>query len=501
MKILGAKDIKRLDEYTIEQEAIASIDLMERAAVSFVKKFKQIINPYENCIHLICGPGNNGGDGLAIARILTNAGINCFAYCTSNVGTPDYKINYKRFKKAFPSRFKSFNDFLQTELFSDQDIIIDGLFGSGLNRIIDGVYKDLVLKANKSFSRIVSIDIPSGMSCDALLQGIKIKALHTISFEVPKLAFFLAENLDFIGQFHLIPIGLDPSYYKSLASNYSVLEFEKIKSIILTRSKNAHKHSVGKALLIAGSRSMMGAAILAAKSCIRGGVGLLSCHLPRIGVQTMQISVPEVICSEDLNESIYSSPPDLNGFNGIAIGCGIGLDPMTEEAFIELLKCKPKNVPLVIDADALNILAKSNSAKELVRESNCILTPHIGEFNRLFGSSENSLDRLNKLRLASKELNATIILKGPYTAVTNPKGHIYFNSTGNEGMATAGSGDVLTGLVLAFIAQGYSNLDAALNAVYIHGLSGDLASHEIGKISLIASDLIQYLPKAIKSFE
>lgn len=494
LKILTSKQIKELDAYTILHEPIASIDLMERASEAFVNWFTiQFTAPRK--IGIICGTGNNGGDGLAIARLLgeLNYPVKVWVVRGTAPTTKDFNINFERIKGKL-----DMYDIVNTSdqgLFSDRDIVIDAIFGSGLSRPAEGIYEQAVNCINKSIAIRIAVDVPSGLFADQPSSGKIVKADFTISFQLPKLAFLLPENNSCVGDWKIVDIGLSKNFLRSADTSYFYLTRKIVKEKIRKREKFDHKGKYGHALLIAGSFGKMGASVLSAKACLRAGVGLLTVHVPTTGYSIIQTSVPEAMASIDLHENFFSSELKLDQFASLGIGPGLGQSKETVNAFAKILK---QGRPLVIDADGLNIISTAAELIKLIPQGS-ILTPHPKEFERLVGQWQNDFERLEKQKRLSTETKSVIILKGAHSSIATPDGKVYFNSTGNPGMATGGSGDVLTGILTGLLAQGYSATDAAIVGVYIHGLSGDFAAREKGQHSLIASDLIDFLPAAFKS--
>ncbi len=497
MKILSSDQIRQADKFTIENEPIESIELMERAARAFVEKFKLLAHD-KNCnVSVFCGPGNNGGDGLVIARMLHHVGraVRVFSIGDLEKATLDFKTNQKRLLPGIQCiHLENEKDF---PLISSHEVVIDALFGSGLSRPLEDLYAKLVHHLNTCEADIFSVDIASGLFADRVAHsGAIIQPSFTISFQVPKLAFFQPNHQRFVGEWHVVDIGLDEEFIETLQSPYQLTTPSDVLASLPKRGKFSHKGDAGRMLLIAGSKGKMGAAVLAARAAFRAGVGLLFIHAPSIGRDVLQVSVPEAMVDEDENMDWIGKINVPAKVNAIAIGPGIGTQAETSTALHDLLK--QSSNPLVIDADAINILARNPDwIQHIPAES--ILTPHPGEFERLVGPWKNDFQRLDLFREFCSKNKLNVVLKGAYSAVCNSAGNISFNPTGNAGMATAGSGDVLTGIIGSLLAQGCQPFDALRLGVYLHGLSGDFAEKRKGKISLMASDLIAYLPKAILS--
>jgi NAD(P)H-hydrate epimerase len=384
-----------------------------------------------------------------------------------------------------------------------KDLVIDAIFGSGLSRPIDsGLVMAVIEHINGSGAEVVAVDIPSGLFADKpSTAGAIVKARHTVSFQLPKLAFMLSENHPFVGDWHLVPIGLSKKAIKKAEAGAFYITEKDIRKILKPRDKFSHKGTFGHALLLAGSYGKIGAALLAAKACLRSGAGLLTAHLPACGYPIMQIACPEAMVSTDKEEKFLSAlPEDLQGKNAIGIGPGLGLSESSAALLLQLFQAQPET-PMVIDADALNLMAKYRQLLDLL-PSNSILTPHPKEFERLVGGKPSGdFERLKWQAAFASQYGVYVVCKGAHTSIASPDGEIFFNSTGNAGMATAGSGDVLTGVLLGLLAQGYMPREAALLGVFIHGLAGDVAKAKHGETSLIASDIIEALGGAFSKVE
>ncbi len=492
LKILNTTQIKALDEYTIRHEPIASIDLMERACHAFVSWFTLHFDSTKR-VGIVCGTGNNGGDGLGIARLLNEWGFSVKVWIVrgSVPASPDFKVNLQRLNgKVEVSEIITESD---QGLFIDQDILIDAIFGSGLSRPADEIYAQAIRCINRTNAVRIAVDIPSGLMADKASTGEIIQAHHTVTFQLPKLSFLLPENGSAVGEWHVINIGLSQEFIEQAASNYFLLERNDIKTILHKRSKFSHKGNFGHALLIAGSYSKMGAAVLSARAAMRSGLGLLTVHVPTCGYDIIQTSVPEAMASVDASDTLFASVLKPENFTAIGVGPGIGQGKQTIKALTALLEMTSE--PIVIDADAINILGTNRELIDRIPKGS-ILTPHAKEFERLVGSWSTDFERLEKQLEFSKLTNAVVLLKGAHTSISTPERKVYFNSTGNPGMATGGSGDVLTGLVMGLLAQGYTSEESAILGAWIHGLAGDCAAKRIGEDSLIASDIIDYLPEA-----
>ncbi|UBM59798.1 NAD(P)H-hydrate dehydratase [Marinilongibacter aquaticus] len=495
MKILTAAQTAQADKYTIEHEPISSIDLMERAATAcanwLIRKFNQ-----QTKIAICCGPGNNGGDGLAIARLLieNNYQIEVYILYLGNKLSADAKINLEHLQQmqVIVHEIHSESDFPNL----NKRIVIDSIFGTGLNRPLQGLVKDFVNYLNKQNRLRISIDVPSGLQTefnDSSDELTIFKADYTLTFEQVKLAFLLPTHASFVGEFVVLPIELHPDFLAQVECPWYYTQKSDAKNLLKKRDKFSHKGTFGHAQLIAGSKGKMGAAYLSAKACLRIGAGLCTVYTPKCGLNIMQSLLPEAMVIENKGtDYLEYEIQHVDDFQ-IGIGPGIGQHERTEELLLEVLKKSKKG--MVIDADALNILAKHRSWWKYVPE-NCILTPHPKEFYRLVEGFDSEKEKIDKLLQLAQVLKSVVVLKGAHTAIASPEGKIHFNSTGNPGMATAGSGDVLTGILTGLLAQQYSSLDAAILGVYIHGLSGDIAVEKMAEESVMASDIVAHLSEA-----
>lgn len=495
MQILTSEHIKQWDQFTIQHEPIASIDLMERAVTQCMKWIEA--GKYRQTPFIIyCGKGNNGGDGLALARMLWNRKyiVTVFILEFGHKGTEDFQTNLARLHETgVEILFIQSQDNLHP--IPKEAVLIDALFGSGLNRPLDAVTSRLIEHINTSGNKIISIDIPSGMFSNASSkEGPIIKAAHTLSFQCYKLAFLVPENQEYLGDVQILDIGLAPAFLQTLQTQMSLLDSAFIRAIYKTRKSFSHKGSYGHALLVAGSYGKMGAAVLSAKACLRAGVGLLTCYMPACGYTIVQASVPEAMALTDPNDRFITADDiDVEKYTVIGIGPGLGTESKTSDSLKHLLSVLKS--PAVLDADALNMIAADKEfLKKLYPFS--ILTPHPKEFERLFGPSKNDFEKLELAKSKAEELQVIIVLKGHNTFIAMPGGRAYFNSTGNAGMATGGSGDVLTGILTSLLAQNYEPEQAALLGVYLHGMAGDFAAVKKSEEALIALDIVDCLGDA-----
>ncbi|MCF0051441.1 NAD(P)H-hydrate dehydratase [Dyadobacter sp. LJ53] len=491
MKILNVDQIRALDAYTIENEPVSSLNLMERAANAFVRWFcNQFVNTRP--VAIFCGKGNNGGDGLAIARILSTQSYDVQVFVIEYTGnaTTDFEGNLTRLMDHLQPVSIANNDDFPT--LARNVICIDALLGSGLSRPVDGLLAKIIHSLNALPNKLVSVDIASGLYADkANQEGDQIiEPNFTVSFQLPKLAFMMPQNAKFVGSWHLVDIGLSEYFINEIETPYHYSDKRAAEKLIKPRDKFSHKGTFGHALLMAGSYGKMGAAVLSGKACLRSGVGLLTMHIPACGYDIIQISLPEAMAVTDQDPKHLSEITDLDSYSAIGIGPGVGKALSTVNAVEKLLD----NVKarLVIDADALNILSENRHLLKKIPE-NTVLTPHPKEFQRLAGESKDEFERLQIGIDFAKKHKVIICLKGANTAVILPNGEVHFNSTGNPGMATGGTGDVLTGIVTSLLAQKYEPVQAAILAVYEHGLAGDRAAEQRGQSALIASDLVEHL--------
>jgi hydroxyethylthiazole kinase-like uncharacterized protein yjeF len=497
MKLLSAQQIKEWDQFTIKNEPISSIDLMERASISFthwfISKFKSTDVP----VGIFCGNGNNGGDGLAIARLLRNVhfDVNIFITKLKETDSPDFSQNLERINKLedVPVHYL---DSTFPEI-TTKTIIVDALLGTGTQRKVTGHLAELIDFINNLPNTVVSVDLPSGLPADDIFLGPAIKSDLTFTFQLPKLSFFYQENEPYCPSWVVGDIGLHPLYYQDVDSFRYLIDIELVAKILKKRTKFSHKGSYGHAGLIAGSFGMMGAAVLCTWASIRSGVGLVTAMVPEAGISVIQNSVPEALIL-NVEEEIVEWAPKLDKFTGIGIGPGLGDEVETILAIEEILDQYKK--PLVLDADALNILSKAKHLMGKIPKGS-IITPHPKEFERWVGQCSNELDRFEKASHLATSLDIIVVLKGAHTRVFLPNGTQYINSTGNTGMATAGSGDVLTGILTGLLAQGYESHQSAIIGVFLHGLAGDLALQNQSEESLIARDIIDHLGQAFKKIK
>ncbi|MDE5839310.1 MAG: NAD(P)H-hydrate dehydratase [Muribaculaceae bacterium] len=504
MYIFSSKDIKDLDAATCEAQGIDSLTLIERAANAVVKEISSRFLPSFRIV-VVAGPGNNGADALAVSRILAEHGyanVEVYLFNVRGKLSDECEAQKQRLLESEAKvKFTEITTTFSPPHLSVDDIIIDGLFGVGLHEPLSGGFAAVARLINESGAYVVSIDIPSGLAgewnSNSRFHDI-VHAKLTLTFQFPKLSFFFPEHADILGERVVLDIGLDRKALRNKKSGWLLIESRTIRSLLRQRDPFTAKRDYGSVMLFAGSMGMMGAAVLAARASLKCGAGLATVHTPRTGVTILQTAVPEAMFEPDRNERVISDMSLHHTHQAVAVGPGIGTNDLTINALESLLKtCKS---PLVLDADALNCIVKRPSLLSMI-PPRTVITPHIGEFDRLFGEQPSSEQRLKRAIEVAQLYNIIIVLKSHFTMIVRPKpaGSVYFNSTGNAGMATAGAGDVLTGVIAGFMAQGIQPENAATLGVYIHGLAGDIASEELGEYGVVASDISDRLGRAIKA--
>ncbi len=495
MKILTTTQIRSVDTHTIANEPIHSIDLMERASIAFVEAYL-CIPLGQSLVTVVCGQGNNGGDGLAIARLLKqrNYQVEVWLVKLGPRYSVDNKTNLKRWKEL--GGVLEIEESGQLKELAPKGVIIDALFGSGIGREVSGLAAEVINIINKSSCIVVAVDMPSGLFGEqANPPGAIMEADYTLSFQVPKLAFFLPQNQKYVGEWRILDIGLDQQFIGKLQVDQFTVDLPLIQGFQRDQHKFAHKGNFGHALLVVGAKGKMGAAVLAAKAALRGGLGLLTIHSPSCGYQIMQIAVPEAMCQLDADEEKCTEVPVSDAITTIGVGPGLGTAKETVKGFKKLLE--NTHNPMVIDADGLNIISQYRECLQLLPQQS-ILTPHPKEFQRLAGEATDDYHRLQLQVEFTKRYEVIVIYKGAHTTVALPNGKLFFNTTGNSGMATAGSGDVLTGLITGLLTRTKDPVLAAVVGVYLHGLAGDLAAKANSKPALTAGDIIQQIGPAIR---
>ncbi|QJW89360.1 NAD(P)H-hydrate dehydratase [Spirosoma taeanense] len=497
MKILNVDQIRALDQATIQNEPIAPLNLMERAALAFVDWFVDHF-PDTTLTKIFCGLGNNGGDGLAIARLLLErqypVEVHVVRYAPRE--SDDFMHNHRRLKLV--TEKVNYIEFSRDiPALRHNEVVIDAILGSGLSRPTEGIVKSTIEAINRAPATVVAVDIASGLYADQpnAEDDVIIEPDYTITFQLPKLAFVLPKNGRYVGEWHTVDIRLHKRYIDLAPTPYYFTHPREARLLLHKRDRYSHKGTFGHALLLVGSYGKMGAAVLSARACLRSGVGLLTVQIPRCGYPVLQTAVPEAMCRPDGHQYVLTGPSEVEGpppgdYTTVGIGPGIGKAPETLAMFRELLPTLKK--PIVVDADALNLLSENRELLEQV-PPNSILTPHPKEFERLTQTWKDDYEKLGILRDFAKTHQVVVVLKGAYSAVATPAGEIHFNGTGNPGLSTGGTGDVLTGVLTALLAQGYDPVEAAVLGVYAHGLAGDRVAEQRGPIGMVASDVVDAL--------
>lgn len=495
MRIPTTEQMRAWDAFTIEREPISSTDLMERAARTFTDWF---VSKYPDPTRPICifaGTGNNGGDGVATARLLHERGYDVMlVICDFSARkSADFQEQIARLPAHGAIETHWLESLEGVPPVPERAVVVDALFGTGLTRPLEGAWAVLVDFINNLPVERVAIDLPSGLFADQKTISPCVHAHKTFCFEVPRKAFFFPENADRVGEWSFKSIGLHPDFWQGVGATDHYLTHADVLPLLHQRPRFSHKGTFGHALLLCGQKGSMGAAVLAARAALRAGTGLLTVHVPQCGYDILQISAPEALCHVDKANDCWTTLPNLEPYTAIGVGCGIGQRTATAQALRALLR--EVSTPLVLDADALNLLAcQKRWLKFLPADS--ILTPHPKEFERLFGPSSDNFERHEKQRAQAMALGVYIVLKGAHTCIACPDGTCWFNSTGNPGMATGGSGDVLTGLLTGLLAQRYTPLETCLLGVYWHGLAGDLAAAKHGQPCMTAGDVVEHLGEA-----
>ncbi|TYP75198.1 NAD(P)H-hydrate dehydratase [Aquimarina intermedia] len=496
MKILSAEQLQKADQATLRSQNISSLELMERAATQIFNSIHAKLKGADVLFHIFCGIGNNGGDGLVLSRLLPEHGYKVKTYIVNftDKRSDDFLKNYDRLialNTTWPTQLKSETDFPQL---SEKDIVVDAIFGIGLNRPLVGWVVKLIQHINASNAFVLSIDIPSGLYADRApdtSDGV-IKASTTFTFQTPKLAFFLPETAVYSRDFEVLDIGQDQLFMNESKGVAELISKNMIRSMYQPREKFAHKGTYGHCLLIGGSYGKIGSMIIATEAAMRVGAGLATSYIPECGYTALQTAVPTAMVVTDDNDNYIKAIDYDVEPNAIGIGMGMGTNKNTILAFENFLK--KIEIPVVLDADALNSIAQHGDLAKHI-PSGSILTPHPKELERLVGSWKDDFEKIKKAKEYSKRYQCILVIKGAYTLIVNDD-TLYINTTGNPGMATGGTGDALTGMITGLIAQGYNSLQATLVGVYLHGLSGDLAIQTTGYQGLLATDVVQYIGKS-----
>lgn len=498
MKIFSKEQIYEGDRLTTERQNISSTDLMERAGTQIFNWIHSRMQGAQVPVHVFCGIGNNGGDGLVLARHLITHGYNVVTYIVncSDKRSKDFLINYDRIKdttKNWPIMLSCGADFSEIVI-DEKDIIVDAVFGIGLNRLPNDWVQELFQRWRASKAFTLAVDIPSGLYSDKAVEDkdAVVHANYTLSFQSPKLVFFLPETAKYTIQWEALDIGIDRDYLIQTETEVELISKFEVLPLYKPRQKFAHKGDFGHVLILGGSYGKIGAVNLASRAALSSGAGLVTAYIPKCGYNSMQAALPEVMVITDDNENnITQINFDIEP-TVIGVGVGIGTTDETAKAFEAFLK--KNKLPLVIDADGLNLLSKKKTILKLLPEQT-VLTPHPKELERLIGKWSDDFDKLKKVKAFSKKYKVIVLIKGA-NSITVYNDKLYVNTTGNPGMATAGSGDVLTGVIAGLIAQGYEPLAATIFGVYLHGKSADISLEDYGYQSLIASHIIDTMGEA-----
>lgn len=503
MKVLTGSQFAQLDRLTMETEPIASIDLMERASTAIVQEIMARWDKYHHTF-VFAGPGNNGGDGLAVARLLATQGYKVDAYLFNVTGklSAECQANRDRLKDVPNVLFHEITQGFEFPQVESEHIVIDALFGTGLSKPMSGGFAHVAKRINACKAHVVSIDMPSGLMCEDNTYtdyNVVVHAELTLSMQMPRIAFLLPENETCVGEWKLLEIGLSAEALETLDTPFYIMEEQDIKELLRPRSAFAHKGTMGHALLVAGSQGMAGAAILSSKACLHSGIGKLTLHTAACNNLILQCSVPEAVLHLDEAPRYVSEVcNDLSKYQAIGVGPGLGTDEATAQALQQYLALS--DAPMVLDADALNILARHPEWIHHI-PARSILTPHPKEFDNMVGHCSNTYERLQRVQEFCLEHKLYMVLKGHYSALCTPTGKVLFCPRGNSGMATAGSGDVLTGIITGFIAQGYAPIQAAILGTWLHAAAGDHAAAHLGEEYMLAGDIIAHLPEAFRELK
>ncbi|MCD7962971.1 MAG: NAD(P)H-hydrate dehydratase [Rikenellaceae bacterium] len=487
MKILTGKNIREADLYTMENEPISSLDLMERASQKLAEYIAERF-PKRTEFVIFVGKGNNGADGLVVARLLSQKRYKCrvITLFDEKECSEEYRANYR----ILPSDVVV--EKLNGDLFIDKkEVLVDALLGTGLNGVATSPIKEAIDFINGVENTVVSIDMPSGMTTEFGNGGREVvKADITLTLQFPKLSLLLPEGGGNTGDMVILPIGLDRDFMEKSDSVYNYITSKEISKLNLKRPEFGHKGTFGHALVICGKKGMMGAAVLSASSALRSGCGLVTVHVPENERQVIHITNPSAIVSCGQGDSFSGLPEGLDKYSSVGVGSGMGNSPETVLALRKLLTEYRK--PMVVDADALNIISENNDMLDLIPESS-ILTPHPGELERLLGKWNGDEDKIRMIVEFAGKYKVIMVVKGAHTMICLSDGKIYFNSTGNPGMAKGGSGDVLTGIITGYLAKGLSPSNAAIKGVFDHGRAGDDAALSIGREQMNSEDIVNFL--------
>jgi len=493
MKLFSREQLRSWDSVTIERHYASSAELMEVAARSCAEVL--VDKAFGSRYVFFCGTGNNGGDGLVMARLMHEQQLDVLVIVVgdASTGSADFRENLQvSIDGDLPLHFISA---MADDMAMEPDaVVVDALFGSGLNRPIEGWMSELIEWLNTLPNTVVSIDIPSGLQADLLAPqtGAIVEADITLTIEIPKRSMLFPENDCFVGRMVIVPLGLDAEFEIDQPCDWYFIDDREVSPLLRARAKYSHKGMHGNLQVAAGSAGMMGACMLVSYAAMRTGVGKVTACVADSCLQVMQTAVPEVICKTGFGSVELERFEQMESTTALVIGPGLGTGSGPTSLINEWLSTSA--IPAIVDADALTVIAREGWQSRL--QPKTILTPHVGEFDRLFGKHANHFDRLETQLQKSKELGVYIVLKGAHTRITTPEGQVFMNSTGNAGMATAGSGDVLSGMIGALLAQSYSAQEAALLGVYMHGLAGDVAAEARSMDAVIARDIIEFIGDA-----
>lgn len=493
MKLFPIEQLRQWDAHTIREQYESSSALMEVAAKACTEV---LLDKVPSPLYVFfCGTGNNGGDGLVMARLLVEHELQVVVLVVGDpaMGSKDFRENLQlSIDGDLPLKFLSADDF--EVIIPESAVVVDCILGSGLNRAVDGWMAEVIGMINQATNTVVSIDIPSGMWADRLEPQTQpmVEADLTLTIHTPKRAMLFPENYRYVGEMLVVPIGLDAAFHASTPCAWHYYDELNALDVLRTRSKFDHKGSYGHLAIVAGSKGMMGAAMLSTYASLRAGVGKATAHVPKCGIALLQTAVPEAMCEEDVSEVGVTFFENSQKYSALCIGPGLGRSEATSQFIQEVITTITQ--PCIIDADALNIFAERELQQSFPKRA--VITPHVGEFDRLFGAHANNFERLKTQMRMAAELHITIVMKGAHTITATPAGEVYFNSTGNPGMATAGSGDVLSGIIGALLAQGYEPEVAAPLGVFLHGLAGNAAEISRGTDAMIARDIIEFIGDA-----
>lgn len=501
MKIFSTENIRKIDRVTIEDEGVSSQELIRRVAEGVTGEIVGRWSPSTPVV-IFAGSGNNGADALVVGRLLLEAGFYPRILLFNFKGNSLSRDCDQAKRDLLATGYKGLVEIIdRAELpsLTPDHLVIDGLFGSGLRDPLEGGFMMLARVISESGATVISIDVPSGLFGDWNARVIGRNVVHatlTMAVQFPRLSFLLGDNAELVGRWKVIDIGLSSRAIMETPTKYFYVERDEVRAVLKPRKQFSSKADYGHALLFAGCYGMAGAAVMAARGALRSGVGKLTVHSARATFPVLQSQVPEALFSPDRQEYVISDMSARFSCTAIGVGSGIGTNDATRGAFETLIKSYKR--PLVIDADALNAIAQNQTLLDHIAPGS-ILTPHAGEFDRIFGTQTSDEGRLLKAIEVSHRYKLLIVLKGRYTATVRPDGKVFFNSSGTPAMATAGSGDVLTGIITSLLAQGYKPETASVAGVYIHGLAGEIAAETEGEYGTTAMDIASCVGRAIKS--